>query len=369
MSREKYDCVIATLSDIATDGRARAFAESCVALGKRTLVICRDNSDLLGLPYEAVPILPRAAGRVAAQWKDYVIAVRRILKSIDADNYIAAELYSLLALTLSRRAADSILVYDSREIFSALATLGGSKKKQFVISAIERFCIRKADVVVASGELDAEYLRNRFNLKEVPVIMNLPPFRERMDSEILHKAFPIPKSQRILLYQGAVHEGRGLVPAVKSLKYAEEFTLCILGRGPFEDELALLAEDEGVGERVVFCGEVPYEKLHEHTCSADVGLCFIEPISFSYSLSLPNKLFEYIMAGLPVLASDLPAHRAILEETNVGLLLPAEALPEQIAIALRALLEKRKYHSAGCALAALKYNRGSLPEVFSKFLK
>jgi len=75
----------------------------------------------------------------------------------------------------------------------------------------------------------------------------------------------------------------------------------LLGDGGYEKTLLNEAKLLKVDKRVIFCGKVDYDLLHEYTCSADAGLCFIQPVSISYQYALPNKLFEYIMAGIPVL--------------------------------------------------------------------
>jgi len=98
-------------------------------------------------------------------------------------------------------------------------------------------------------------------------------------------------------------------------------------RDGYEAELTELARREGVAERVEFAGAVAPERVLEAAGEADVGLVLIEPICLSYRMSLPNKLFEYVAAGVPVLGSDLPEIGRLIGEHGIGLV----AQPDQVA--------------------------------------
>ena len=96
----------------------------------------------------------------------------------------------------------------------------------------------------------------------------------------------------------------------------------LLGDGPCEAALRQQAEDLGLAARVRFIPRVPFDQLHAYTCSADVGLCLIKGTGRSFYHSLPNKLFEYMMAGLPVVASDFPEMQRVVAETGCGITVP-----------------------------------------------
>jgi glycosyltransferase involved in cell wall biosynthesis len=98
-------------------------------------------------------------------------------------------------------------------------------------------------------------------------------------------------------------------------------------RDDYRADLAELARKEGVADRVEFAGAVPPERLLETIGAASVGLALIQPVCLSYRMSLPNKLFEYVAAGVPVLGSDLPAIGPLVSEHEIGLV----AQPDQVA--------------------------------------
>ena len=100
----------------------------------------------------------------------------------------------------------------------------------------------------------------------------------------------------------------------------EGAALVFLGEGPLQPVLEAHVRRLGLEQRVRFLPMVPPDELLRATASADVGACLIEGITLSLRLALPNKLFEYLMAGLPVLASDLPELRRVVAGYDVGLL-------------------------------------------------
>ena len=184
--------------------------------------------------------------------------------------------------------------------------------------------------------------------------MNLPPYKEPVESDLLREYFNIPADKKILAYQGVLLAGRGLIPVIDTLKFNEDFVFCILGEGLYRCTAEEHARKAGVADRVYFYGQAAYDELHAISCSADIAIVFIEAISFSYKLALPNKLFESCMAAVPPLVSDLPAMRQVIEKHPYGKLISHDAAPEAIATAISEMLEDEQYaaYKAECLKAA-----------------
>jgi len=106
---------------------------------------------------------------------------------------------------------------------------------------------------------------------------------------------------------------------------------------------------------VIFAGSINYDELHNWTCSADIGICFIEPISVSYQYALPNKLFEYSMAGIPTLASNLFAIKEIIDNNPIGKAIPQDSSPREIALAVQEILNNIDFYKEQTNIAAPKY--------------
>ncbi len=259
-------------------------------------------------------------------------------------SFWAMDLYGLpFAVRMGRRTGGRSL-YDSREVYSALGEAAGHPVKQKIISFVERRYIRRVNKVFTSGELDSGHLAEIYHIPMPPVVMNLPRYRPPESSVRLREAFDIASDKKIMIYQGVLHPGRGLLHAVKILPAVPELVLCMLGTGEsFSRQLSDAALQSGVTDRVYFHPPVPYSELHEWTSSADVGLCFIEPLSLSLKYALPNKLFEYAMAGVPSVVSDLPQMTPYIEKYGCGVSLPADSGEQPFARAVAELLKPEVY--------------------------
>jgi glycosyltransferase involved in cell wall biosynthesis len=152
------------------------------------------------------------------------------------------------------------------------------------------------------------------------IVRNLPMFRTIARTEKLREYFHLPKSVHVALYQGNLAPDRSLdklVYAAHSLP--ENVVIVILGRGPSQEPLKRLIAEEGVESRVLMAPFVPYQELLSWTASADLGLILYNPdFSENVRMCLPNKLFEYAMVGLPVLASPLVAVNEIMDQYQFG---------------------------------------------------
>jgi glycosyltransferase involved in cell wall biosynthesis len=147
------------------------------------------------------------------------------------------------------------------------------------------------------------------------VIRNLP-FRK------LAKAAPEfrlrKQSEKIILYQGVLNMGRGLEMAIKAMQYTENTVLVIIGQGDVETELKELTRSLGLAERVTFTGRISPDKLFDYTVQADLGISLEEDLGLNYRFALPNKVFDYIQAGVPLLVSDLPELKSLVLQYDVG---------------------------------------------------
>jgi glycosyltransferase involved in cell wall biosynthesis len=162
----------------------------------------------------------------------------------------------------------------------------------------------------------------------------------------------LPDDYRLLvLYQGLIREGRGLPALIEAVRTIDAVRLVLVGEGDFKAEVQRLADP--LGSRIAIHPFVPPDDLPPLTACADLGACLIEPRTESLRLSLPNKLFEYLSAGVPVLASPLPEIRRVVERFDIGpLASPTES--HSIAVALHLALDpaRRATWTAGANAAS-----------------
>jgi glycosyltransferase involved in cell wall biosynthesis len=236
-------------------------------------------------------------------------------RAIAAGAYHAHDLNVLAAAARSARAQDARLVYDAHEFYPGLNGLTRADRIRW--SFAERRLIRRADAVVTVGDAIARELVRRYRIAPPVVVRNVPGVYGPSTAEV-PAALRAPGIK--LLYVGWIARGRGLEPAVRALPLLPDARLLLLGgeRAPFADELRALAASLGVQARVEFLGATDPENIPVFASHATAGLVTIENVSRSYYLSLPNKLFECLHAGLPVIGSDFPEIGSIVRAYDAG---------------------------------------------------
>jgi glycosyltransferase involved in cell wall biosynthesis len=249
------------------------------------------------------------------------------------------------------------LVYDSHELWTEQASLVERPFIRAFWCWLERRLISRVDHTIAVSASIGGILAERYGLERVTILRNLPPSRPPLRSNRIRSELRLAEDCVILLYQGGFLTDNGLSEQIAAMAAVDSAALVLIGSGPVEEQLRQQVADAGLTERVHFLARVPFPALHEYTCSADVGLCLIKPSGSSFYYSLPNKLFEYMQAGLPILACESPEIRAVMEETGAGQMVdPADV--DAIGRHLRELVsdpELRKRYSAASLRSAPSY--------------
>ncbi|PLX66974.1 MAG: hypothetical protein C0603_09910 [Denitrovibrio sp.] len=242
------------------------------------------------------------------------------------------------------------LIYDSHELylernrFDSYSLLG---KKIRVM--VERKMIRKCDDVITVNVSIADYLADIYKVPVPKVIMNIPSAKEpvkRDESFSIRKQLSIPDDKMILLYSGAITFNRGIDKVIMSLKYNEDIHMVCMGYGAdkFKDDLVNTAKESGVIDRFHFFGPVPGNQVTSYAASADIGVAPIENVCLSYYFCSPNKLFEYLLAGLPVITSNFPEMSRLVDEFGIGLTFDPSS-PEDIARTIKEALVSEEIRS------------------------
>ncbi len=282
---------------------------------------------------------------------------RSFFKKIQPRIVLCSDVYSLPAGGYFKKRSGSTIVYDSREIYSALASLSTNNFKQWLLVKFENYYVRNVDKIIVTGELDKDILSKIFPSKKIFVVKNFPSEEttKARNGINLRNLLNIPDDNILMVYQGALLRGRGIELGIQSVREDDRIHFIILGGGPLENQFLEYARKLQVGSRVHFLGNIPYRKLLKYTSACDVGLCLIEPISLSYNLALPNKLFEYCHSGVPVIATELPAIAKVFREFNIGEMVSSQIKPFELAERVISLSEKKLDFSHQLRLAAEKF--------------
>ncbi|MFZ5948161.1 MAG: glycosyltransferase family 4 protein [Stygiobacter sp.] len=235
-----------------------------------------------------------------------------------ADIYFAEDIYTLPLIVFWGKLRKAKIFYNSREIYAFIGGLRNRPILQKFITSIEKYFIQKVDLVLTTGEMDTEFLKNFYHLDNVITVRNIPLYQSPTFNFDFRKKYNIPNEKKILLYQGILIDGRGIAIVIRALQKIQNAVFILLGDGSEKVNYINLAKKLNVNDKVFFAGSIPQNELINYTSSADIGLALIENISISYYHALPNKLFEYIMAKVPVISCNLPQMKNIVEKYNVG---------------------------------------------------
>jgi len=340
------------LNAFTHDARVHKEAKTLAASGHNVLVLALHRPGLAedeqrdGYRVARVVLQSRRwrGGRLAplAKYLEFMSKVARITRLRPADVYHSHDANTLLATYPVVRRDGAIWVYDSHELERG-RNFGGSHLAgiyRWLWPLPERLFVHRVDVVISANPSYAAQLVSAYGIQPPVVITNCPEYTPPLTSHLLQDKLRIRDDQRIVLYQGLVSRGRGIGVSIQGLQYLpSEIVLAVLGDGPARGELETLALDLGLSKRVFFLGRVPLTELPLHTASAAVGLSLIQNTCQSYYYTLPNKLLEYVMAGLPVVASDFPEMRRVIQEYQVGEVVHDPSSPRSVAAALSKVLE------------------------------
>ncbi|WP_167386674.1 glycosyltransferase family 4 protein [Aeromonas cavernicola] len=209
------------------------------------------------------------------------------------------------------------LIYDSHEF--AINDIPNQsawsiKFKKFLEGILINFACR---VINVSDSIANEY-SHIYNIPKPYLVMNCPLYHEQSKRNLFREYFGIRSDQTIFLYQGGLTQGRGielLLEAFSDIESDKNVLVC-MGYGPLTN---LIKDSSRLQSTIFYHPAVSHEVLLNYTSSADYGVSFIEDSCLSYRFCLPNKIFEYLMAGLPVLTSNLFEMKRLVENEGVGI--------------------------------------------------
>jgi glycosyltransferase involved in cell wall biosynthesis len=276
---------------------------------------------------------------------------------------------ALLPVAVAARRLRIGFVYDAHDLW-----LGRPRRErgrvafalnQAWYAVIERLLIPRAAATLTVSPPIARHLEGRYGLPSVTLVPNYP---ERVTAPTPRTLRALPGGERlaadrpVVLYLGGLMAGRGLEELVDAIALTDRPQLVLLGDGQLAEPLRARAAALGVRERVHLFPPVPPDEVVDHAASADLGVSPIVPSCLNYRYSLPNKLFQYMAAGIPVVASDFPQVRDVLEGSGAGVVADTTK-PAAIAAAIERVLADpgmaRRMGERGRAAVSERYHWGA----------
>ena len=342
----RHHVVMLVRNPYTHDTRVEKEARALLAAGHRVTIVAdaapklpgrgsRDGVDVIRVRRPALPVPGlrfllhqwRLAGRLAALRPTVVHAH-------DSNALVPA------AIVAARRRVP--FVYDAHDLW-----LGRPRRERsplyFALNQawyglVERVTIPRAVATITVSRPIADHLRRRYRLSDVHLVPNYPDVADgirRRELRDLPGGDAIDPAAPVVLYLGGLMAGRGLEQLVEAMARLPDAQLVLLGEGVLEGELRAIAARAST--RLVVLPPVPPDAVEAYAASATVGVSPIVPSCLNYRYSLPNKLFQYMAAGIPVVASDFPQVREVVEGSASGVVVDTRR-PEAIADGIRRVL-------------------------------
>ncbi|MDR6227028.1 glycosyltransferase [Desmospora profundinema] len=281
----------------------------------------------------------------------------KISELCQAASYDAVHCHDLNTLSIGvslKRKKGYTLIYDSHELFNEMN--GKGRWERMVGYRVEAWWIHYVDWLITVNELMEREFKNRYGRElKTAVVRNIPESLEQLPVEknYFHQKYQLDEEDRILLYQGGFSHNRGLEEVIRSLVHLPvTCKLVLLGFGELQERLTRMAEELKLTERVFFHEPLLPQEMLRVTAHADVGMVLYQDSCLNNVLSTPNKIFEYIQAGIPMVSSDHPGKAIVVGATKTGKLVDPQDV-KGIADAIREILEEPESY----LIAALKAKR------------
>ncbi|MFC2127234.1 glycosyltransferase [Bacteroidota bacterium] len=350
--------IVSVTNDLTTDQRVHKICTTLHEEGYSILVIGRKLKSSLPLKRDyKISRMRLLFSKGFLFYAEYNLRLFIKLLFLKKNILIANDLDTLLPNYLISKIFNLKLVYDSHELFTEVPELIHRPRIQKVWCAIENFIFPKLKNVYTVNNIIADIYSDKYKVP-VKIIRNIAP---KLKNKVPNKQLSskIKGNKKMLILQGAgINVDRGAEEAVEMMQYLENTILYIIGSGDVFPLLNKKVKTLKLEQKVFLLGRKPYAELMEYTKIADLGLSLDKNTNLNYEYSLPNKIFDYIQAEIPLLVSDRRIIANIVEKNNIGVVTKTHN-PKELATIISEILsstEKMKTWKNNVKLAAEKYN-------------
>ncbi len=360
MNKKLKNVAIVFLGDFSYDARCINMALSLMKENYQVSVIHNQLSTKpLDLKFKKIKFFHlNIQPRKIITYFSFYNKVKFILQKNNFDILIAGDLYSLANICKYKN--KSHLIYDCREIYFELSAHQKHPIKKYISYIYENYFLQFVDTVFVTAESDLNLLQSKYSrhyhLKWY-TLYNFPYNFHNKGNINLYQKLNIPKQHKLLLYQGVIQKHRGIRALIEVINSSSSLSAIIVGDGPALDQYKKIVSNKNLNDKIYFLGKIPYLQMLSYTASCDIGWLIIKPKGISNKLALPNKLFEYTLAGLPVISTQLPNIFPIIKKNNFGICVQENNLEEQIQAINNIINNYNKYdHVAGLTIKQYIWN-------------
>ncbi len=341
--------LVSAFSNLYTDQRIEKVCETLYRAGYEIELIGNDwgGSQKMERPYKfSILRLKTSSLRTAYvkfNWQLYFELQRRA----DQDTVLLAnDLDALWPNVLISKKLGIPLVFDSHEIFTEMPAIQG-RFTQKIWRWLEGRLLPRIKFMMTESQSYAEWFTEKYDVHPV-VVRNIP---RRIDEPIQI----VDNQPKVMLYQGAINQARGIAQAILATKYLDNIIFKIAGDGPRRAEYEQLVQKENLQHKVKFLGKLIPAELRKLTRTADVALSIEENGGVSYLYSLPNKVGDCIQARVPMILINFPEMLRIYKKYKVGEIVENHD-PKNLAAKIQIILDNgRSYYQPALSAAAQEY--------------
>jgi glycosyltransferase involved in cell wall biosynthesis len=332
---------IAVISDLSTDMRVQKQALLLTDMGYSVTLIGRytGKSPSLFLPRVRVKRLKVLFRRGPLMYILFNVSLLLRLFMRRSDLYVANDLDTLIPCYSASRLFGKSLVYDAHEYFTGQYGLAERKLQYSVWKKVERRLLPKVRHMITVSNSIADLYRKEYGVDPV-VIMNVAPSTDELIAYNRNN-LRVREEDLLVVYQGSgINPGRGVMELINAMTMLERIRLIIAGSGDMIEQVKHAVIYKGLESNVIFLPRMKWEEMMQFTMCCDAGLSLDPDNCINQRFSLPNKIFDYIAAGIPAVVSPLPEVSAVVKRYACGLIL-SHVTPYTIAGALERLRDDR----------------------------
>lgn len=338
---QKKKIIISVSNDISTDQRVKKVCGTLNAMNYDILLIGRKRPTSLKLnrPY-STKRMKLIFNKGALFYAEFNIRLFILLVFSKVDIYHANDLDTLLANYLAAIIRKKPIVYDSHEYFTGVPEIQNKKIVKKVWLTIEQFIFPKLKHIITVNKSIAQLYKEEYN-NDLRILRNVPnklvTLKLKSKSEL-----NIVEDKDIIITQGAgININRGIEELVEAMQYLNNVCLIIIGDGDVIPQLKKRVLELKLENSVIFKGRMPYNEMMQYTQHANLGITIDKDTNTNYKYSLPNKLFDFIHAGIPILASKIIEVEKIIKKYQIGLFINNHE-PKHIANQIKYALDNKE---------------------------
>jgi glycosyltransferase involved in cell wall biosynthesis len=280
-----------------------------------------------------------------------------VLLFTKADALVANDLDTLLPNYLVSKLKGIPLIYDSHEIFCEVPELQNNPSKKRIWEKLEGWIVPKLKYCITVNQSIANYFTDRYKVpfifvRNIPNYTKIQNLKSRTDLNL-------PIGKKIVILQGAgINVQRGAEELVEAFQYLDEnFVLLIIGSGDVILQLKEIVVKLQLHDKVIFIDKIPASELRHYTSNANLGVTIDKDSNLNYHFSLPNKVFDYMHAGIPMLATKLPEIENLVNKYKIGTYIENHD-PKHIADKINSFLTSDLYleYKSNTIIAAIENN-------------